>query len=63
MDLITLDARSYPQIRVGEEAILWGQGLPAEEVAEQAGTIPYELFCGVSSRVEFVDLNLDREEA
>jgi alanine racemase len=57
MDMITLDARSYPDIRVGEEAILWGEGVPVEEVAEQAGTIAYELFCNVAARVEFVDLN------
>jgi alanine racemase len=57
MDLITLDARAYPQLQVGEEAVLWGQGLAAEEVAEHAGTIAYELFCNVSSRVEFIDLN------
>jgi alanine racemase len=62
MDLITLDARNHPQVGVGEETILWGQGLPVEEVAEHAGTIAYELFCSVSSRVEFIDLNLDREE-
>jgi alanine racemase len=58
MDLITLDARSYPGVQVGDEAVLWGAGLPAEEVAEQAGTIAYQLFCHVTSRVEFVDLNL-----
>lgn len=57
MDMITLDARAYPQVAVGDEAILWGRGLPAEEIAGKAGTIAYELFCGVTSRVEFVDLN------
>jgi alanine racemase len=57
MDLITLDARDFPDVQVGEEAVLWGRGLPAEEVAEQAGTIAYQLFCNVSSRVEFIDLN------
>jgi alanine racemase len=57
MDLITLDARGYPDIQVGDEAVLWGRGLPAEEVAEHAGTIAYQLFCNVSSRVEFIDLN------
>jgi len=60
MDLITLDARDYPDIRIGEEAVLWGRGLPVEEVAEQAGTIAYELLCNVSSRVEFIDLELEQ---
>jgi alanine racemase len=57
MDLITLDARQCPEARVGAEAILWGRGLPVEEIAKQAGTIAYELLCSVTSRVEFVDLN------
>ena len=57
MDLITLDARRYPEVAIGDEAILWGRGLPAEEIAVMAGTIAYELFCGVTSRVEFIDLN------
>ena len=61
MDLITLDARGFPGLKVGEEAILWGRGLPAEEVAEHAGTIAYQLFCNVSSRVAFIDLNGDAE--
>lgn len=57
MDLITVDARLCPEVRVGDEAILWGRGLPVEEIAEQAGTIAYELLCSVTSRVEFIDLN------
>ncbi len=61
MDMITLDARGFPDLKVGEEAILWGRGLPAEEVAEHAGTIAYQLFCNVSSRVAFIDLNLETE--
>jgi len=28
-----------------------GQGLPVEIIAQAAGTIPYTLFCGVTSRV------------
>ncbi len=56
MDLITLDARDYPQVRVGDEAVLWGRGLPVEEVAAKAGTIAYELLCSVTSRVAFIDL-------
>jgi alanine racemase len=61
MDLITLDARAYPDVQVGDEAVLWGRGLPAEEVAELSGTIAYQLFCNVTSRVDFIDLNIDSE--
>jgi alanine racemase len=33
--------------------VLWGQGLPIEIIAQAAGTIPYTLLCGVTSRVHF----------
>ena len=38
-------------IIAGNRAVVWGEGLPVEEVAMHAGTIPYELLCGVSQRV------------
>ncbi|HEC16232.1 MAG TPA: alanine racemase [Sedimenticola sp.] len=55
MDMISLDLRSVPQARVGDPVTLWGAGLPVEEVAEAAGTIPYQLLCGVAARVDFVE--------
>ncbi len=51
MDTITLDLRTLPEAKVGDEVILWGRGLPAEEIAAAVGTIPYTLFCGITRRV------------
>jgi len=51
MDMIAVDATRLPEVRVGDRAVLWGPTLPVEHVAAQAGTIPYELICGVSQRV------------
>jgi alanine racemase len=51
MDLITLNLGEIPDARVGDEVILWGTGLPVENLARKAGTIPYELLCGVTQRV------------
>ncbi|MGI9303332.1 MAG: alanine racemase [Gammaproteobacteria bacterium] len=48
MDTITINL-SGVDARRGDEVILWGGSLPAEEVAEQAGTIAYELFCAMRS--------------
>jgi len=53
MDMISVDLRSRPEAGIGDPVVLWGQGLPAEEIAEAAGTIAYELFCGVTARVRF----------
>ncbi len=51
MDMLAVDVGAVPSVRVGDEAVLWGEGLPVEEIAAHAGTIPYELLCGVSQRV------------
>lgn len=53
MDMIGIDLRAHPEARVGDPVTLWGEDLPVDEVAAAAGTISYELFCGVSSRVVF----------
>ena len=53
MDMITADLRSTPHAQVGERVVLWGQGLPVEEVAACAGTLAYELLCGLTQRVRF----------
>lgn len=55
MDLITLDLRQAPGARVGDRVTLWGEGLPVETIAAQAGTIGYELTCGMTRRVLFVE--------
>lgn len=55
MDLVTIDLREHPHARVGDRVVLWGRGLPVEQVAEAAGTIGYELVCGMTRRVAFVE--------
>ena len=55
MDMINLDLRSSPNAKVGDTVTLWGAGLPVEEVAEAAHTIPYQLLCGVTARVKFTE--------
>ena len=57
MDMVTVDLRSQPNAQVGDEVVLWGEGLPVEEIARQAGTIAYELLCGVTQRVRFVEVS------
>jgi len=55
MDLIMADITGIPGVIVGTDVVLFGnQGeanIPVEEVAAWADTIPYEILCGVSSRV------------
>ena len=51
MDMLSIDLRAHPDARVGDEVVLWGDGLPVEEVAHHASTIPYQLVCAVAPRV------------
>lgn len=53
MDMISIDLRGIPDARVGDPVLIWGEGLPAEEIAHYAGTIAYELFCGLTNRVRY----------
>ncbi|UGB36983.1 alanine racemase [Frateuria soli] len=55
MDLITLDLRGAPEAKVGDRVVLWGERLPVETVARHAGTISYDLTCGMTRRVLFVE--------
>lgn len=53
MDMVAVDLRDHPRATAGDAVVLWGEGLPAEEVAAHCGTIAYELFCRLTGRVEF----------
>jgi len=55
MDMLCVDLRQYSDARIGDEVVLWGRGLAVEEIARNAGTIAYELLCGVTSRVKIVE--------
>jgi len=53
MDMLTVDLRSQAQAKTGDPVVLWGEGLPVEEIANHADTIPYEVLCAVHKRLEF----------
>jgi alanine racemase len=52
MDMIAIDVTGVKRApKVGDSVVLWGEGLPVEEVATWAKTNPYTLLCGVGQRV------------
>jgi alanine racemase len=55
MDLCLVDVTGIPGAAVGDEVVLLGnQGgerISADELASHAGTISYEIFCGIGPRV------------
>ncbi|MEO8439919.1 MAG: alanine racemase [Spartobacteria bacterium] len=55
MDLLMTDVTDLPQVALGDEVVLigeqGGEEILAAEVAERAGTIAWEVFTGIGSRV------------
>jgi len=56
MDMIAVDLTPVPQAGFGSEVTMWGRAangavLPIDEIAASAGTLGYELMCGLALRV------------
>ena len=56
MDMLAVDLGPVPEARAGSVATLWGVAangavLSIDEVAHSAGTVGYELMCGLAQRV------------
>ncbi|MFZ3152789.1 alanine racemase [Pseudomonas sp.] len=47
MDMLTVDLTDLPQAGLGSRVELWGKQVLASDVAAQAGSIPYQLFCNL----------------
>jgi alanine racemase len=52
MDMFMVDVSDIPAVQVGDAAIIFGAELPLTELAQLAGTIPYEIMTGISQRVK-----------
>ena len=51
MDLVTIDVTDVPGAALGDEVVLLGNGITADELAAKTNTISYEVFCRISARV------------
>lgn len=52
MDQCMVDVTDIPAARIGDEVILFGEGAQsADDIAERAGTIGYEVLCLIGKRV------------
>jgi alanine racemase len=47
MNLTTVDVTAIHGVQVGDEVVLLGDGVTADDHARLAGTISYEILCGV----------------
>jgi alanine racemase len=60
MDMITVDLNDIPEAEIGSPVVLWGEGLPVDDVASAAASVGYELLCAVAPRVPFVVTNVGK---
>jgi alanine racemase len=51
MDQIMVDVSEVPGVESGEEAVLLGGEITADELATKAGTIPWDILTGIGQRV------------
>ena len=51
MDQMCVDVTNIPNVKMGDEVILFGKELSVDVLADLANTINYEIICGVSPRV------------
>jgi alanine racemase len=47
MNLTMVDITDLADVRIGDEAVVLGDGITADDHARLAGTIPYEILCAV----------------
>ena len=50
MDLTTVDVTEIAGVAVGDEVVLLGDGVTADDHARWGGTISYEILCGIRAR-------------
>ncbi len=60
MDMLTVDITDIPEAHPGSPVLLWGDGLPVDDVARWSGLIPYQLLCAIAPRVKFVTTEIGR---
>lgn len=54
MDMVMVDVSDFPEVKAGDEAIIYGEQISLKELADRIGTIPYELLTNISTRVKRV---------
>jgi alanine racemase len=54
MNLIVVDITGLAHVTMGEEVVLLGEGVSADDHARWCETIPYEILCGIRAHVHLV---------
>lgn len=52
MDMITVDVSHLADVEINDTVILWGNDLSVAEIAHYVNTVPHELLCHLTGRVQ-----------
>lgn len=48
MDMLAVDLSNQLEAKRGDPVVIWGTGLPVEQIAESTSSFRYELLCGIN---------------
>lgn len=48
MDMLTVNLSNQWDAKIGDPVVLWGTGLPIEQIAESTSSFRFELLCGIN---------------
>ncbi len=54
MNLTVVDVTHIPAAQLGDEVVILGEGVTAEDHARWCGTIPYEVLCGIRAHARLI---------
>jgi len=57
MDWIMIDLGLKPKVKINDEVILFGPKFPVYKLADEAGTIPYEITSNITQRIPRIYIN------
>ena len=57
MDMCMVNISNVPEAKVGDQITIFGDGAGVETLADQLGTIPYEILCGINKRIPRIYLD------
>jgi alanine racemase len=57
---LTVDLTDVAEATIGSPVVLWGEGLPVDDVAVAASTVGYQLLSAVAPRVPFVTTEIGK---
>ena len=57
MDMIILDVTHVKNVKIGDEVVIWGEGLPLDEIIQHTKVSPGSMLALIRPRVKYIWVN------